>query len=67
MVTARYGEYRKSKKYEIRIVPKKNISQTNVFYKIQQYLKKEEQENRYSRDIKIMESIKVTEQMADKV
>ena len=53
VVTARYGEYRKSKKYEIRIVPKKNISQTNVFYKIQQYLKKEEQENRYSRDIKI--------------
>lgn len=38
---------------EITIVPKKNISQTNVFYKIQQYLKKEEQENRYSRDIKI--------------
>lgn len=35
------------------IVPKKNISQTNVFYKIQQYLKKEEQENRYSHDIKI--------------
>lgn len=53
VVTARYGEYRKSKKYEIRIVPKKNISQTNVFYKIQQYLKKEEQENRYSHDIKI--------------
>lgn len=53
VVTARYGEYRKSKKYEIRVVPKKNISQTNVFYKIQQYLKKEEQENRYSRDIKI--------------
>lgn len=53
VVTARYGEYRKSKKYEIGIVPKKNISQTNVFYKIQQYLKKEEQENRYSRDIKI--------------
>lgn len=49
VVTARYGEYRKSKKYEIRIVPKKNISQTNVFYKIQQYLKKEEQENEYQK------------------
>lgn len=53
VATVRYREYQQSKKYEIWIAPKKKLSQTNVFYKIQQYLKKEEQKNRYSRDIKI--------------
>lgn len=53
VVTAHYREYRQSKKYEICIVPVKDSSRANVFYKVQQYLKKEEKKTRYDRDIKL--------------
>lgn len=64
LVTAHYREYRRSKRYEICIAPVKRIPRTNMFYKVQQYLKKEEEKNRYNRDIKIpsvYKDIKITE------
>ena len=64
LVTAHYREYRRSKKYEICIAPVQSSPKANVFYKVQQYLKKKEKENRYNRDIKILseyKDIKITE------
>lgn len=61
VATVRYKGYKNSKEYEIQIIPKKNLSKTDVFYKVQQYLKKEEKKNRYKRDVKIPSAYKNVE------
>ena len=54
--TAKYRDYKASKRYRISIVPKKATLKEGVFYQVQQYLQKKEKQTPYESYVKVPSS-----------
>ena len=57
-VTARYRDYKDSRKYRISIIPRKPSLKTGLFYEVKNYLKAEEKRNPYENYVKVPSSYK---------
>lgn len=57
-VTARYRDYKDSRKYGISIIPRKSSSKTGLFYEVKKYLKAEEKKTPYENYVKVPSSYK---------
>lgn len=53
-----YRQYRQSKRYKVEIFPKEDTYRYDLFSKVEQYLKRKEQKDRYGTQIKIPSSYK---------
>ena len=53
-----YRQYRQSKRYKVEIFPKEDTYRYDLFSKVEQYLKRKEQKDRYVTQIKIPSSYK---------